>query len=115
MMSVPKQMRGKVKGIRTNRHTNKEREVEIEYEIKKKDDKYWVYIIDGGVTGFESAPITDPKGYPTIMSPCQDNCIGWIACMGTTPIGTAPGWDRLVIPCKEMDKIRSHARNLGIV
>jgi len=88
-----------IKGIRTNAWTEEEKEVEIGYILKKGyDNKFWMYIIEGAVTGYESASVDD------IINRGRGN--GWLACAGTQRL-----WDRLLIPPEEMEKVIEYALN----
>ena len=82
----------RIKGIRTNCITGEEKEVIVtleKYFYMQPLNEWWVRIIGGGVTGFESFKV---KG--------NDFSTGWLACAGTKD-----RWDELYIPAEEMQKL----------
>ena len=95
-------MRHKIKGIRTDCITGKDKEVELEYEITREEG-YEVFQLFGGPTGYESFT-TKPLGIPGLerFEHTKEEMIthSWVACMGTKG-----SWDKLVIPKEEMAKI----------
>jgi len=88
-----------MKGVRTDAWTKEVCEVELGYEIRKsyneKDDA--LFIIEGGVTGYESFIIEDGTFNKMSLK-------GWCACMGTFT-GDYGRWDKLVIDASEMKKV----------
>lgn len=87
-----------MKGILTDCYTGFEKEIELEYKIEMDNDNKRVFYLLNGVTGFESFYVCDD----TIQ---RMNKKDWCACAGTKPVGTAPGWDKLVISTEEMKKM----------
>lgn len=92
-------MKGIIKGIRTDAWSREVREVELKYEIRKsyneKDDAF--FIIEGGVTGYESFIIEDDNLNRMALK-------GWTACMGTFT-GPSGRWDKLMVEADEMKKV----------
>ena len=85
-------MKVKVNAVRTNCITGEEKEVIVtleKYFYMQPLNEWWVCIIGGGVTGFESFKV---KG--------NDFSTGWLACTGTKD-----RWDELYIPAEEMQKL----------
>ncbi len=79
---------GTLSGIRTSCVTGESREVEVEYELRVGYDlQVWLYIVKGGVTGHESAPLLK-----MVRNMEAGDVTEWPACAGT-PMK----WDRLVI------------------
>lgn len=86
----------KAKAIRTNCYTGKGTEVDIVVERVwhgSNLNSWWIEIIKGVVTGYESIKIRDDIIERTSKT-------GWHACMGTER-----RWDTLFIPPEEMKKI----------
>jgi len=82
----------RIKGIRTNCITGEEKEVIItleKYYHASNLNSWWVRIIKGGVTGYESLEVSR-------MAFSR----GWLACGGTKD-----RWDRLYIPADQMQKL----------
>jgi hypothetical protein len=90
---------GVVKGIRTNAWNGEEKEESLVYFIKKRNNGYWIYLVNG-VTGYESC---------LVENTIQKWGIGWLPC-----VGTERKWDKLEINGIEMDKIRNHMKELGL-
>lgn len=84
----------KLKGILTNCVTDKQTEVELEYEITERDGEK-VFSLLNGVTGWESFYIDH---WSTNLEGMKKS--GWLACAGTKG-----RWDKLFIPAEEMQKI----------
>ena len=82
----------KIKGILTDCVTNKEKEVELKYQINENDRHELIFKLLNGVTGYESFYIDE---YAKENMPK----FGWLACMGTEN-----RWDKLFIPAEEMKK-----------
>ena len=91
----------KAKAIRTHHTTGIEKEVEITVEkIYHEYLKSWyVTIIKGGVTGYESFKLED----------MNKDGVAWSAC-----VGTKSRWDRLVVPAEEMKKIFKELNEGGV-
>lgn len=83
----------KVKGVRTDCVTGKQREAEFEYKIEKQPDGREVFYLFGGPTGYESFYIGDHM----INALKDPKRTGWLACIGTEGV-----YDRLEIPAAEM-------------
>jgi hypothetical protein len=100
---------GKIECERYHRNTGEKTIVELEYEWRRHDSKYyetedkktWLYLI-GGSTGYESISKDDLK-----RAISQNR--GWIACMGAKDAswetGFKAGWDKLVVPAAMLVKI----------
>ncbi len=103
LVSLEKEGWKDMKGILTDCVTEKESEIELEYEIVKKDGKRILYLLNG-VTGYESFYIDKvslPKGlleFETDLKAMTER--GWLACMGTKN-----KWDKLFISGEEMKKV----------
>jgi len=84
-----------VKGIRTNCFSGKSNEVEVDCEKKHNTflDSDWVWIVRGGVTGYESIEVSK-------LQACKDSMKDWVACSGTKGV-----WDNLVIPISEVFRL----------
>ncbi len=83
-----------MKGILTSCLDGKEKEVELEYEIKERDGEKIFWILNG-VTGWESFTI---NGKYTNMKGIIES--GWLACAGTKN-----KYDKLFITSSEMKKV----------
>jgi hypothetical protein len=79
-----------IKAIRTSAFTAVETEVSIDCEVRKgHDGKDWIYIVNGGITGYESMPLDE-----------LDKAIssdGWLA-----NFGTRRRWDSMLVPSHEL-------------
>ncbi len=84
----------KIKGVRTDCNTDEEIEVELEFETVSGDPDDSFQLI-GGPTGYESFYMHD-----FAVKGMREK--GWCACSGTKPVGTAYGWDRLMISAEQM-------------
>ena len=97
-----------MKGILTNCFDWTEKEIELEYEIRKDDNDRQIFYLLNGVTGYESFfidahDINLPKFIngrfldDTVGKMCKS---GWYACAGTKN-----KYDKLYILAEEMKKV----------
>ena len=88
-----------VYGTRTHHTTGEEKTVELFVELRysKSLGTWWLYIIKGGVTGYESISVD------ALMKQDGD---GWFACAGTKG-----RWDTLFITERWMDIIRAQYKD----
>ena len=89
-----------INAIRTNSITGKKKDVmlKVAKEFHESLDSWWIKIVDGGVTGYESCQVD------TLERTTKG---GWSACAGTKG-----RWDSLFIPEIEMQKIQDNLDNL---
>src|SRR5262249_29944504 len=90
--------RVKVPALRTDAWTGVEREVEITLVIRpsaSRPDEQWLFIDDGGVTGYESMRA---ERIHEIVDDTREGA-GWCACMGTKE-----RWDKLFVPASSLRK-----------
>jgi len=88
-----------VKGILTYDNSNNQKEVSLEYYIKKDDDgRKWLFLKDG-VTGYESVCLDKFKEFARDDVIEQISEYGWMACIGGI------GYASLFISGKEMKKV----------
>ena len=79
-----------VKGVRTSCINGKSEEVDVTFQCKKYKDgplagEIWLQVVEGGVTGYESAELIRMRNRPAGKP--------WFACAGTKG-----SWDSLEIP-----------------
>lgn len=86
-----------IKAIRTSCFTQEEKTIEIAIEVRAvticSEREIWLFIIDGGPTGYESMPVDRLQEATTKE--------GWLANMGTKG-----RWDKLFIPSAELVKLQ---------
>lgn len=86
---TPEHPRFQVAAVRTHCVTRVEQECEVTVEVRpvEHQDRMFLYVVAGGVTGYESADWQQMQDDSTV-----EGWPGWAACAGT------PGrWDRLVL------------------
>jgi hypothetical protein len=83
-----------IKAIRTSAFTAVETEVSIDCEVRKgHDNKDWIYIVNGGITGYESIPLDELD--------LAIGCDGWLA-----NFGTRRKYDKLLVPSHELKLLK---------
>jgi hypothetical protein len=89
-------MKVTVKGIRTSCLNGKKENVLVHLEkyYSKSLESWWIKIVEGNVTGYESFE------FKNLDRLCER---GWMACMGTKGM-----WDKLFIPAEEMQKLKDY-------
>ncbi len=85
----------KIKAKRTNCITHIETEVDITLDKHwhSRLNSWWMEIVEGGVTGYESI------SFKALKEHIEDNR-GWLACAGTKG-----RWDTLLISAEELKKL----------
>lgn len=98
-------MRIELTGQRTHCRTGETKDVRLVLEdhwhSSKHMREWWVYIIEGGVTGYESIKVDTILSNDELETNSFDVTTGWYACAGTEN-----RWDTLFISGVELLRLR---------